>query len=421
MAAPLPQNEEERLEALKRYDILDTDPEEASDRLVELAGQMLDVPITLVSLVDDHRQCAKAARGIERGALPKEHSLCAHVIAEDEMLIVEDAREDARFVDNPFVTGDFGLKSYVGAPLRTKDGHILGTLCALDNERTRQYDEHELKFLEELANCVVAHMETRYAERIAQQERERAERASEAKSTFLANMSHELRTPLSAIFGYMYMIEEDVRLLCDDDTIIEDIEAAKRAGRDLLSQVEDILDLSRVEAGEFDLHIESFELREALRPVMEKVTPTLEDSGRTLRMDIDEDSIVLRADDAKIQRILICLIQNANTFAQGDEITIGASQTLNIEGDLAVWVWVEFNGLEAHDVEAQAFIEGIEAEEGTHNPSPRRYDGMGIAMTLSRIFCDMMDGRLFAEETDEGRQRLVVSLPQGNSATWLVM
>jgi GAF domain-containing protein len=138
---PRSDSEPERLAVLEEHAILDTDPERSYDDLVEIASYVAETPASLITLVDEDRQWVKAADGIERQEIPREVSFCAHQIADpDEMMLVEDASQDPRFEDNPVVTGEPGIRFYAGHPLRTEEGHVLGSLCVIDYEPRRDLD-----------------------------------------------------------------------------------------------------------------------------------------------------------------------------------------------------------------------------------------------------------------------------------------
>jgi diguanylate cyclase (GGDEF)-like protein/PAS domain S-box-containing protein len=163
-AAPLPSNEQERLALLHTLDLLDTPAEPVFDRVVRLASRLLGVPVAAFSLVDADRQWFKAKVGLAMSETPREHAFCAHAIAQDEPLVVPDAALDARFQDNPLVTGAPDIRFYAGVPVRSSNGLPLGTLCAIDT-RPRTLDAEEKAVLVDLAAVIMR--EVQYRERLA--------------------------------------------------------------------------------------------------------------------------------------------------------------------------------------------------------------------------------------------------------------
>jgi diguanylate cyclase (GGDEF)-like protein len=159
MRAELPKDEAERLEALRRYAILDTGAEQAYDDLTRLAAHIAGTPIALISLVDEDRQWFKSKVGLEATETPRDVAFCAHAILKpDETLVVPDATRDQRFSDNPAVTGDLGIRFYAGTPLLTPDRQPLGTLCVVDHQ-PRQMEPERVAALEILSRQVVAQLE----------------------------------------------------------------------------------------------------------------------------------------------------------------------------------------------------------------------------------------------------------------------
>jgi len=155
-----PANEAARLDALAATGVLDTPPEEDLDGLTRLAADILGVPIALISIVDAERQWFKSRYGLDVPETPRDVSFCGHVVAEGEALVVRDALCDERFADNPLVTGEPRVRFYAGVPLRLDDGHVLGTLCAIDHT-PRELEPGQRRQLATLARQVVAHLELR--------------------------------------------------------------------------------------------------------------------------------------------------------------------------------------------------------------------------------------------------------------------
>jgi GAF domain-containing protein len=163
MLPPIPHNEAERLRMLSLYQIMDTAAEQALDDLTGLAATICETPIGLISLIDDKRQWFKSRVGLEAKETPREFAFCAHAIVQDELLIIEDATLDARFANNPLVTGDPGIRFYAGAPLDVVNGVSLGTLCVIDR-KPRHLDDRQLTALKVLRSSVVTLLNLRRAQ-----------------------------------------------------------------------------------------------------------------------------------------------------------------------------------------------------------------------------------------------------------------
>ena len=157
LPAPIPANDNERLQALRDLLILDTPPEQRFDRIVEFAASEFDVPVALLTLVDGNRQWFKARFGIPICETARDISFCGHAINGTEIFVVPDARVDERFVDNPMVINDPCIRFYAGAPLLMPSGHAVGTLCLIDR-RARKLDKVDLSILSTLRDLVVQEM-----------------------------------------------------------------------------------------------------------------------------------------------------------------------------------------------------------------------------------------------------------------------
>ncbi|MFO7691947.1 MAG: ATP-binding protein [Vicinamibacterales bacterium] len=152
--------EADRLAALRRYRILDTEPEQRFDDLALLAAQICGTPMALISLVDRDRQWFKAKVGFDMTQISRELAFCGHAITQAGLFVVPDAQQDARFRDNPLVRGEPGIRFYAGAPLVTDEGHALGTICVLDRE-PRVLTAAQQAALEALKRQVMAQLELR--------------------------------------------------------------------------------------------------------------------------------------------------------------------------------------------------------------------------------------------------------------------
>ena len=204
MTTPRPATEPQRLAALRRYEILDTPPEQAFDDIVVLAAQVCRTPFAMLSLVDDERQWIKSRVGQRFGGTARELAFCSHVVlAPDRIMEISDARADLRFSQNPFVKEQDGIRFYAGAPLVTPDGHALGALCVID-QTPQRLSEEQREALRILSRRVIAQLELRRRTRELEAEitdRRRSEQALEHSERFLQSTLDALTAEIAILDG----------------------------------------------------------------------------------------------------------------------------------------------------------------------------------------------------------------------------
>lgn len=239
-----------------------------------------------------------------------------------------------------------------------------------------------------------------------------AQEANQMKSDFLANMSHELRTPLNAIIGITEMVREDA----EDDghgDYIEPLDRVMRSGRHLLQLINDLLDLSKIEAGRLDLHVETFDLGETIRDAVVTVDPLVQKNGNELILDMEEDVGDLSSDMTRIKQILLNLLSNAAKFTENGTIRVTVSIMESMRGSDYVVIDVRDSGIGLTDEQQSRLFQDFQQADSS---TTKKYGGTGLGLAISRRLARMMGGDVTVQsQIDDGAEFTLV-LPRNTGA-----
>ena len=337
-----------RLKSLEDYGLDLLAPDDALDRITHLACDVFSTPIALVSLIDRDRQWLKSRHGVDVTSTPREWAFCDHTIRKGAAatLVVEDATTDQTFARNPLVTGLPGVRFYMGAALKGRDGYNLGALCVIDVAPRPTPAPAKIERLRALAAMVVDVLELRRVNReistkhiqlqssqaaLRQSEagyrrlaeeledaRATAEAAAAVKGEFLANMSHELRTPITSILGFTRLASWQRDLSEESRGYVDRIAEASRA---LLTTVNDILDFSNLEAGKVVIRPEPVFLQSLCGATLGLFEPQARAKSLRLRYDnACPDGLMLAIDPDRLSQILLNLLGNAVKFTDEGQV-----------------------------------------------------------------------------------------------------
>jgi signal transduction histidine kinase/CheY-like chemotaxis protein len=288
------------------------------------------------------------------------------------------------------------IRAVVAIPL-LRDERVTGALV-IRRKQAGEFPPATLKLLQTLGSQSVLAIENARLFNESQLKSEQLADASKLKSQFLANMSHELRTPLNAVIGVTEMLLEDARDLHRDDEL-EPLERVLRAARHLLELINDILDLSKIEAGRMDIHIEPFPIRPLVEEVVTTIAPLASKNDNKLVIRCPDDIGSMAADQTRIRQALLNLMSNANKFTEHGTVTVEVNRARN-NGVEEITMAVTDTGIGLSPEQmSRLFQEFVQADAST----TRKYGGTGLGLAISRRFCQMMGGDItVASEMGKG-------------------
>jgi signal transduction histidine kinase/CheY-like chemotaxis protein len=392
--ASIPVNEKTRLQSLRSLNILDTPSEERFDRLTRLAAKLFNLPIGLVSLVDENRQWIKSrtCKDIPENT-PRSLTFCSHAILNDAPFIVEDATKDKRFADNPFVINEPYVRFYAGIPLRDGKGHNLGSFCIIDT-KPRKFDEKDIEILKDIAFLVEEELnkiEMNKAISLLKESEGAASEMARIKSEFLANMSHEIRTPINAIIGM-------TELLLESDLNTQQLDYANtvnNAAETLLDVINDILDFSKIEAGKMTIQSISFNLIDLIESTVDIFSARVKRKGLEIFTTIsNEVPSLITGDPSRIRQILMNLIGNAIKFTEQGEIVVKAVKIFENEKEVRIAISVNDKGIGIAEEEIQQLFRPFSQLDST---TSRRFGGTGLGLAICKKLTELMNGEIKVE------------------------
>ena len=248
--------------------------------------------------------------------------------------------------------------------------------------------------------------------KIAEDGRMKAEEANRSKSEFLANMSHELRTPLNAIIGYSEILEEDAVDIGQDD-FVPDLQKIKSSGKHLLGLINDVLDLSKIEAGKMDLYLESFDINAIVKEIGETILPMAEKNGNSIVINCPNKLGNMYADKTKVKQSLLNLLSNACKFTQNGDIRLDVEyQQRPHDGNDAAENLIVFRIIDTGIGMTPAQIKKLfQAFSQADASTTRKYGGTGLGLAITRNFSQLMGGDVNVESTDGVGSTFTLWLP----------
>jgi signal transduction histidine kinase/CheY-like chemotaxis protein len=371
--------EAERLNKLTKYEILDTPREGNFDRITKLAATLLDVPIALVSIVDEDRIWFKSRYGFKEKEIPKDRTLFASSFLSREFSHYNRENDPSAFI-NPLLAYDSGFQFYAASPLITPDGHNLGVLCVID-KKPRQITDKEKSILNDLAQIIMDEMEMRLA----------ARKAYRKQRDFLNIAVHDLKNPLAGVLGLSDLLRKEKEL----KTIAEYNGYIKQAATNMLQIVEGLLKNSLMELGQVKLNLIPLHFSEIVDSVIAVNKTQAAKKGQALMVNIKGDPIV-SADPLKLGEALDNIVSNAIKYSPKEkEINIKVNK---VSGSVFFEVKDEGPGLTEE--------EKLRVFEKFSRLSPQTTGGetsTGLGLSITKKLVELHGGKIKVES--EGKQK----------------
>ncbi|NRB63988.1 MAG: response regulator [Saprospiraceae bacterium] len=385
MNFPVPINESERLKALKKYNILDTLPEDEFNNLTELASHITGSPIALITLLDETRQWFKSRVGLGVGETSREVSFCQYAIMDTKLFEVYDAWEDDRFRDNILVTGSPNIRFYAGYPLETSEGYNLGTICVID-DKPKALNKGQREMMKRLAETTIALIEARLTNK-------QLENVIKYKNQFLSNVSHEIRTPMNSIIGFTDLLKQTPV----SSEQLNYLQIISSAASNLLVVINDILDLSKNETKPLRLKATKISLTKLIEGAVS--LSQLQADGKGLGLYYSVDKTIpefVMGDGPRLTQILINLIGNALKFTEKGQVDVD----LTVLNQTATHVKVQMSvkdtgkGIASHDLD-KIFDRFEQGDADKVN----KLEGTGLGLSIVKMLSKLHNGRVWATST----------------------
>ncbi|MFW5966592.1 MAG: response regulator [Persicimonas sp.] len=327
------------------------------------------------------------------GTVLTANNAAARIFERDrEAMVGHDIRQMIRSLDSDTLTA-------------TVESQVFGESVEHTGRRGEETFPAEIAFgsLEDRAVLVLRDITDRKeAEQQLRDARDEAVEANRAKSAFLANMSHELRTPLNAVIGYSEMIKEEIELMADDGVegaesiaqFIPDLDRIRTAGSHLLALINDVLDLSKIEAGKMTVHVEMFDVAELLDDIQSTIAPLAEKNDNTLHMEVSDELRYMNSDATKVRQILFNLLSNACKFTSDGTVTLRVRPDETYE---QIVCEIEDTGV---GMSPEQLDKVFEAFTQADSSTTREFGGTGLGLTITSHFCELLDGDIDVESTE---------------------
>lgn len=402
----IPENEEERLQNLYAYDILDTLPEKDYDDIVNLASFICQTPISAISFIDRDREWQKANIGLPSNTSKREDSFCAYAILDSQPLIVNDALTDERFSKHPAVLGSLKVRFYAGVPITTPQGFNLGMLCVVDSV-PRELEPQKLEALQKLGNQVCNLLELRLKNKNLgliidelNEKNDRIQKLSNIQAKLLYIISHDLKSPLATLQNLLNLLRHEDLSQEEMLLITKDLQLSVSNASFLLSNLLE-WGINQVKQGK--LTLSNFSLHNIVKQVM-GLFALIANKKEVEIINLVSEHVYITADEGALNLIIRNLVQNALKFTSNGTVTVSTRE----ENAYHIIVIDDTGVGMSEEVKNKLFNwENRVKKEGT-----AKEKGSGLGLLMCKDFITQMGGEIWVESELGKGTKISFSLPK---------
>ena len=380
----IPKNENERLNALKSYSILDTLQENEYDDITFIASQICNTPISYISLIDDERQWFKSKIGLQIEETPREIAFCAHtIVSETEFMLVEDARKDYRFSDNPLVTDEPKIVFYLGIPLITTDKYPIGTLCVVD-KTPRTLSESQIKMIQALSRQTIRLLEARKNNLELDLRKKVLEERNKSLDSFARIAAHDLKSPLNNIIQFIELLRNELDLESKEN-IKELLNIIEKSTNNVTQLIDGILKYSRDTTFDTKDNI-VFNVKNTIKEIFSNFFGK---HTRSFELELEiEDKMTIYSNLTAFQQIFINLISNSLKYSDKEIVTLKIVAERVREN---IFFTFQDNGM---GIKSDEIFNIFNLYETTSNIDKYGEKGTGVGLSTVKKIIDLLGGSI---------------------------
>jgi signal transduction histidine kinase len=396
----IPKNEKERLKEVERYNLTEELSNESLESIVEIASEICQMPITLMSIVDQERQFFKVAIGVDAKETSRDVSFCAHAINRPEdLLIVEDASKDERFSDNPLVVGEPFIRFYAGIPILSPDNYPLGTVCVIDNKPNR-LSENQKNALRHLGKQVTLILELQKKNQLLEKAEVRLRDQAKDMEDYAHIVSHDLKEPVRNIKSFLELFNKKYGHELNDEGE-KYIDFALNGALKVNQLIEDLLDFSKT--GRITEDFKPVELNKVINNVLESINFQILE--RKAEINVSNTLPVIKGIESGLTQLFYNLINNSLKFVPNGRTPI--IDISSIETEANIIIKLKDNGIGIPESQLNNIFNIFRRVTTTQT-----FPGTGIGLAIVKKIVTIHDARIEVKSEEGNGSEFILYFPK---------